>query len=253
MPSTLRCPGTSRQLDFPPSMNCQACGTALAATAKFCHKCGARVSAQMSAGHAAGWRAGLPWGVAGAALGALLTVLALRIGAASGGGMRDAGDTADDDSRSTPPDISQMSPEERATRLYNRVMSLHSQGQADSAEFFLPMALQAYAMLPALDVDARYHIGVLDLTGGNAAGALAQADTIRRATPTHLFGFMLRARALELTHDAAGALRAYRAFLQNEAAERARQRPEYGEHAQNIDAFRDQAKQVTAGKATRGS
>ena len=234
-------------------MNCQACGTALAATAKFCHKCGARVSAQMSAGHAAGWRAGLPWGVAGAALGALLTVLALRIGAASGGGMRDAGDTADDDSRSTPPDISQMSPEERATRLYNRVMSLHSQGQADSAEFFLPMALQAYAMLPALDVDARYHIGVLDLTGGNAAGALAQADTIRRAAPTHLFGFMLRARALELTHDAAGALRAYRAFLQNEAAERARQRPEYGEHAQNLDAFRDQAKQVTAGKATRGS
>ena len=234
-------------------MNCQACGTALAATAKFCHKCGARVSAPVSAAQAAGWRAGLPWGVAGAALGALLTVLALRIGAASGGGMRDAGDTADDDSRSTPPDISQMSPEERATRLYNRVMSLHSQGQADSAEFFLPMALQAYAMLPALDVDARYHIGVLDLTGGNAAGALAQADTIRRATPTHLFGFMLRARALELTHDAAGALRAYRAFLQNEAAERARQRPEYAEHAQNLDAFRDQAKQVTAGKATRGS
>ena len=242
-------------------MNCQACGTALAATAKFCHKCGARVSAQVSAGQAAGWRAGVPWGVAGAAVGALLTVLALRIGASSGGGMRDAGGAADDDasriplpaSRSTPPDISQMSPEERATRLYNRVMSLHSQGQADSAEFFLPMALQAYAMLPALDVDARYHIGVLDLTGGNAAGALAQADTIRRATPTHLFGFMLRARALELTHDAAGALRAYRAFLQNEAAERARQRPEYGEHAQNLDAFRDQAKQVTAGKATRGS
>ena len=230
-------------------MNCHACGAALAPTAKYCHKCGAQVGDVA----AAGWRAGLPWGVAGAALGALLTVLALRIGAASGGGMRDAGDTADDDSRSTPPDISQMSPEERATRLYNRVMSLHSQGQADSAEFFLPMALQAYAMLPALDVDARYHIGVLDLTGGNAAGALAQADTIRRATPTHLFGFMLRARALELTHDAAGALRAYRAFLQNEAAERARQRPEYGEHAQNLDAFRDQAKQVTAGKATRGS
>jgi len=36
-----------------------------------------------------------------------------------------------------------MSPEERATRLYNRVMLLHTQGKADSAEFFLPMALQA--------------------------------------------------------------------------------------------------------------
>ena len=64
-----------------------------------------------------------------------------------------------------------MSPEERATRLYNRVMTLHSAGKTDSAEFFLPMALQAYAMLPALDIDARYHVGVLHLAGGDAAGA----------------------------------------------------------------------------------
>ena len=142
--------------------------------------------------------------------------------------MRDAGSESGDASdasriplpasRVSPPDISQMSPEERATRLYNRVMTLHSRGQADSARFFLPMALQAYSMLPALDVDARYHIGVLALTDG----------------------------------DAAGALRAYRAFLQHEAAERARQRPEYGEHAQNLAAFHDQAKQAIAGKAPRG-
>jgi Flp pilus assembly protein TadD len=141
-----------------------------------------------------------------------------------------------------------MSPEERATRLYNRVMTLHSQGKADSAEFFLPMALQAYGMLPALDVDARYHIGVLDLTGGNAAAALAQADTIRRAIPSHLFAFMLRAHALELRGNTAGARRAYRDFLKHEAAERARKRPEYGEHAQNLDAFHEQATQVAAGK-----
>jgi hypothetical protein len=146
-----------------------------------------------------------------------------------------------------------MSPEERATRLYNRVMTLHTQGNADSAEFFLPMALQAYAMMPALDVDARYHIGVLDLTGGNAAAALAQADTIRRAVPTHLFGFMLRARALDLQHDAAGARRAYADFMKNEAAERARQRPEYGEHAQNLAAFHAQATQVINGKAKPSS
>jgi len=233
-------------------MNCHACGAALAPTAKYCHKCGAQVSGAA----AAGWRASLPWGVAGAALGALVTVLALRLGGATGRGTGDAGGVGDGplpSSPVSPPDISQMSPEERATRLYNRVMSLHSQGQADSADFFLPMALQAYAMLPALDVDARYHMGVLYLTAGNAAAALAQADTIRRVAPTHLFGFMLRARALELTHDTPGAVRAYRAFLQHEAAERARQRPEYGEHAQNLDAFRDQAKQVTAGKAPRGS
>src|SRR5207244_10964122 len=91
MAITLRCPMPSRQLDFPPSMNCQACGTALAATAKFCHKCGARVSAQVSAGQAAGWRAGLPWGVAGAAVGALVTVLALGLGGSTGRGTGGAG------------------------------------------------------------------------------------------------------------------------------------------------------------------
>jgi len=232
-------------------MNCHACGAPLAATARFCHTCGAQVAGL----HTSGWRAGLPWGVAGAALGALLTVLALRLGGSSGSGTRDAGGVENGPppaSRISPPDISQMSPEERATRLYNRVMMLHTQGKADSAEFFLPMALQAYAMLPALDVDARYHVGVLELTGGNAAAAVAQADTIRRAVPTHLFGFMLRARGLELERDTAGARRAYRDFLKHEAAERARQRPEYGEHAENLDAFHGQATAATAGKTTRG-
>ena len=145
-----------------------------------------------------------------------------------------------------------MSPEERATRLYNRVMTLHTEGKADSAEFFLPMAIQAYAMLPALDVDARYHVGVLELTTGNATAALAQADTIRRAVPTHLFGFMLRARALDLERQSVGARRAYADFLKNEAQERARQRPEYTEHAQNLDAFHEQATQVTRGAPKRG-
>ncbi len=230
-------------------MNCHACGAALTSTARFCHKCGA----QVAGGQASGWRAGLPWSVAGAALGALLTVVALRLGGSSGDGSREARDENAPASRLSPPDISQMSPEERATRLYNRVMMLHTQGKPDSAEFFLPMALQAYAMLPALDVDARYHIGVLDLTGGNPVAALAQADTIRRAVPTHLFAFMLRARALELERDSAGARRAYRDFLAHEAAERTRQRPEYSEHAENLDAFHGQATAATAGKATGGS
>jgi hypothetical protein len=229
-------------------MTCHACGAALGPTAKFCHKCGAQVGgAQVT-----GWRAGLPWAVAGAALGALLTMVALRLGAGSrelGVGVQAAGPAPS--SPLPAPDISQMSPEERATRLYNRVMTLHSQGKADSAGFFLPMAIQAYGMLPALDVDARYHVGVLDLTGGDYRGARAQADTIRSQVSTHLFSFMLRARALELLGDPQGARRAYRDFLKNEPAERARQRPEYADHKDNLDAFHEQATRVTAG-ATSG-
>src|SRR5437870_10591381 len=232
-------------------MNCHACGAQLAGTARFCHKCGAQVGGAPP--QAAGWRGGLPWGVAGIAVGALLTVLVLRLGAGSREPGAGAPASAPAPGSLLPaPDISQMSPEERATRLYNRVMSLHSQGKPDSAELFLPMALQAYAMLPALDIDGRYHIGVLDLTGGDYAGALAQADSIRRAVPTHLFAFMLRARALELERDRAGARRAYRDFLAHEAAERTRQRPEYSEHAENLDAFHGQATAATAGKVTRG-
>ncbi|HEY6210077.1 MAG TPA: hypothetical protein VIW28_13520 [Gemmatimonadales bacterium] len=201
---------------------------------------------------AAGWRAGLPWGVAGTALGALIAVVALRVSGASQGVERDESSNTPPASRISPPDISQMSPEERATRLYNRVMTLHSQGKADSAGFFLPMALQAYAMLPALDVDARYHVGVLDLTGGDETGALAQADSISRAVPNHLFSFMLRARALELRRDAAGARRAYDNFLRHETAERARKRPEYAEHETNLDTFHEQAIRATAGNPGRG-
>src|SRR5205807_8853859 len=129
-------------------------------------KGGAKCGALLGGGQAAAWRVGLRWGVVGAALGALLTVVVFRLGTSTGDGRRETGDAAAPASRLSPPDISQMSPEERATRLYNRVMILHSQGKADSAEFFLPMALQAYAMLPALAVDGRSHIGVPDLTGG---------------------------------------------------------------------------------------
>src|SRR5207244_5176624 len=105
-------------------MNCHACGAPLAATARFCHKCGAQVGGAQSSG----WRAGLPWSVAGAALGALLTVVALRLGSSSRGGLRDAGGGEDGPppaSRISPPGISLVSPGERATRLYNRVLLLH--------------------------------------------------------------------------------------------------------------------------------
>jgi len=229
-------------------MNCHSCGAQLAATARFCHKCGARVGGAQ----AAGWRAGLPWGVAGAALGALVAVVLIRV--VPGGGAAPLPEPAMGTSApfasggGTPPDISRMTPEERATRLYNRVMSLHSAGKPDSAEFFLPMALQAYAMLPNLDVDARYHVGVLELTGGDAAAALAQADSIRQVAASHLFGFMLRARALEAQKDPRGALQAYHDFLKYEAAERARRLPEYAEHAQNLDAFHRQALDATSAR-----
>jgi len=233
-------------------MLCSSCGTALAATAKFCHKCGARVDAvpppvtQPSPLPGAGWQVGLPWGVGGTGIGVLLTLLILRVGGqrvdAAGGGAAEGGGSetaqgAAPRSILPAPDISQMSPEERARRLFDRVMALAEAGKRDSVQFFFPMALGAYQQLPARDLDAHYDIGLLDLAAGEPAGALAQADTILSQVPTHLYGFVLRGQAYEQQTNRQGARRAYADFLRHETTERSRQRPEYAEHARTLDAF----------------
>lgn len=232
-------------------MHCSSCGTALQSGVRFCHRCGAAIATapkaatppappSRSGDQAADWRGGIPWALAGAAVGALITVLVMR-----GAGSREPGAGLDPATsaagRVQAPDISQMSPEEMARRLFDRVMRLAEEGKADSVTFFVPMALQVYGRLPALDNDARYDIGLLHLAAGNAAGALAQADTLIKAVPTHLYAFILRARAYELLGDARRARQAQSDFLRNEPAERQRGRPEYANHQTTIDAFHAEA------------
>ena len=139
-----------------------------------------------------------------------------------------------------------MSPQERANRLFNRVMILAEAGKEDSVRFFLPMALGAYSQLPEPDADARYHIGLLQLAGGDPAAALAQADTIQRATPTHLFIYVLRAHAYRAQGNTGQERRAYSDFLRNEPAEMARNRPEYADHGDALTSFRAEASRVTS-------
>ena len=231
-------------------MHCSSCGTALQSGVRFCHRCGAAVATapktakppappSRSGDQAAEWRGGIPWALAGAAVGALITVLVMRGAGGAGGGSEAAQPVSG--SRVQAPDISQMSPEEMARRLFDRVMRLAEEGKADSVTFFVPMALQVYGRLPALDNDARYDIGLLHLAAGNAAGALAQADTLIKAVPTHLYAFILRARAYELLGDARRARQAQSDFLRNEPAERQRGRPEYANHQTTIDAFHAEA------------
>jgi len=223
-------------------MICHACGAQLSATARFCHKCGAAVATATPSG----WRVGIPWALAGAALGALVAVVAMRssgspsrndqsppspiapFASGGGGGVR-------------PPDISQMSPEERANRLFNRVMILAEGGRQDSVQFFLPMALAAYSQLGALDPDARYHLGLLHLAGGDVAAALAQADTIQRTVPNHLFIYVLRAHAYQAQGNTAQEQRAYADFLRHEQAELALKRAEYDDHRESLTNFHTEA------------
>ena len=87
-----------------------------------------------------------------------------------------------------------MSPEEQADRLFNRVMRYSSEGKADSAAFFAPMALASIEALAPLDAHRRYDLGLVALTAGDVARAGAQGDTILAQRPTHLLGLMLAAR-----------------------------------------------------------
>lgn len=220
-------------------MNCHACGATLSSGARFCHKCGANTN---PTGASTGWKAGLPWGIAGLAVGALLVVVLMRGGGpAAATGTPPVGAAPVAGGGASALDISQMSPEERAQRLFDRVMRLQEEGKQDSVQFFLPMAIGTYQQLPAMTLDSHFDIGLLQLVGGDAAAALAEADTIRRQAPTHLFTYVLRARAAQATNDTRAVTQAYRDFLKNETAERARKRPEYDEHARILDGFHAEA------------
>jgi hypothetical protein len=233
-------------------MNCHACGAALSPGARFCHKCGANTNPSTAS---AGWRAGLPWGIAGLAAGALLAVLFMR-GAGGGGGGSNVpapggapfAGGGPSGAGTAAPDISQMSPEERAQRLFDRVMRLQEEGKQDSVRFFLPMAVGAYQQLPAMSLDSHFDVGLLQLAGGDVPGGVSEADAIRQQVPTHLFIFVLRARAAQAGNDARGLAQAYRDFLKNESAERTRRRPEYEEHARILDAFHAEATSTTGGR-----
>ena len=189
----------------------------------------------------------MPWMVGGLAFVALIVlVVAQRAGAGSGG--RDA--LASPLGAAGPmvrgPDLSTMSPRERADRLFNRVMSYHERGVTDSVQFFADMGIRAYQMLPSLDHDARYDMGRIAEVAGNAGLAKAQSDSILRDSPTHLLGLALGARAARLTKDERTAQAYDRRLLAAESAERGKDLPEYERHARDIDealrAARDQGR-----------
>lgn len=133
------------------------------------------------------------------------------------------------------PDISAMTPTQRAERLYDRVMSAAERGLADSVQFFIPMALQAYEAIGDLNADQRYDLGRLAEVAGDARIATAQADTILRAQPDHLLGLILASRAARLRNDERSAGRHLERLARVEEAERRKQLPEYLLHQNDID------------------
>lgn len=223
---------------------CAACQTALTPGAKFCHRCGTPATATAADSRLAppaerGLGSALPWAVAAIALVALIALVAAqRFGGRSAASTAIASSDAPAAVQGgpAPVDISQMSPEERAQRLYDRVMSLNQRGRADSVQFFAPMAMQAYVMLGSLSADQRYDLGRIATVSGAIEVAKAQADTILSTQPQHLLGLMLAADVAARSGDRAAETAYLRRFVAAAPSERAKQLPEYREHVAEIDA-----------------
>lgn len=145
-------------------------------------------------------------------------------------------------------DISSLSPEERADRLYNRVMLLASEGKVDSVQFFAPMALTAYQMLAPLNVRQRYDMGRIGEVAGALPLAKAQADSILRENPSHLLGLILEARMATLAGDSARLHSYERKLLAAEKTEMAKKLDEYIRHQDDITNAVERARKSVGGR-----
>ena len=135
----------------------------------------------------------------------------------------------------TAPDITSLSPRERASRLYDRIMRLNEEQKRDSVTFFAPMALASYADIPDMDADARYDMARVAILAGALPVARAQADTILRSDASHLLGLLLAADIARARHDPATAAKMEAAFVAAAPRERARKLAEYEAHGPEIE------------------
>ena len=226
---------------------CTNCGAEIRAAAKFCHRCGTPSDGSARLGsngvQTTGAQTVLPWVVTGIALLSLLAFVvgqnfrrpaSAPAGSEPAGGVSAASSVASAPGRA--PDISQMSPTERADRLFQRVMVYVADGKTDSVQFFAPMAIQSQLALTPLDAHRRYDLGLLGMVSGDALMARAQADTILAAQPDHLLGLILAMRTAGIQLDSTARSRFAARLVQVVTRERAKGLPEYTDHEPDISA-----------------
>jgi hypothetical protein len=138
--------------------------------------------------------------------------------------------------RAAAPDISNMSPRERASRLFDRIMRLATEGKQDSVDLFASMAIPAYEALDSLDADLRYDLGRIAEVSGRLEIAAAQADTILAGDAGHLLGLILALRVAEQRGNVARRDAMERRLLAAEQTELAKGLNEYTLHRGDIDA-----------------
>lgn len=234
---------------------CADCAAPLTPGARFCHRCGTPAGTSTGAARAAdrGVAGALPWAVAGIALLALIALVAAQSFSRKPSSTLDAPQNAlpqaglDDRGAQQPqadggvraPDITNLSPKERADRLFERVVRLDEQGKTDSVRFFAPMAIGAYQQLDSLGADERFHLGMIALaTKFNEVNGVAksEADTILARDRNDLLGLILAKRAAAARNDQGTASEMQRRLKSAATAELAKPRVDYQQHRVLIDA-----------------
>ena len=238
---------------------CAGCRSSLTPGARFCHRCGTPAGARPPASATTVGRDPLPWAVALIALCALIALVAgPRIGASRGStldapitaipqpGLDFPAPMAGGAGGGRAPDISSMSPEERANRLYDRIMQLDGEGKTDSVQFIaLNMFIPQLRSMEPLDLHLRYDLGRVGVAAQTADVATAQADTILRSNPNHLLGLALAIRAAQFRGDDAATRDFERRLLAAERTELAKGLPEYELHKVDIDLALSDARRRT--------
>ena len=207
----------------PESRACPRCGHDSPAGTQFCGACGTPLVG--ARGAARGINRYVPWALGGA----LVVALAVALFRSEGTAPPAAAEVAPTPA-GTPPDISNMTPRQRFDRLYTRIIEAAQKGDQASVDQFTPMALAAFGMLDKVDADARYHLAMLQLHVGDVAGAQAQADSIKKADPKHLFSYVVSSAVARWNKDEALRAKVYQGFLAHYEAEIKTSRPEYLEH-----------------------
>lgn len=242
MPVTPRKSRKSVDPGKPATRHCPSCGAAILSEARFCHGCGASLEGGPGGGKWSGR------GLAGFGVGAgLIAVAVLALVMFS---ERDAPPPSSSalpvpnfkappiSSSGEPPDLSQMTPREAADRLFNRVMMASEQGNRAEALGFVPMAVQAYGALPALDRDAHYHLGLIHAVAGDRANLDRQIAALRQGAPNHLLALVLEHDAAEKSGDQTTVSRVLAALVTAYDVEIATKRPEYDAHRNVLEGLR---------------
>lgn len=124
-----------------------------------------------------------------------------------------------------------------ADRLFNRIMAAAEQGQDAEVDQFMPMAIQAYGMVPDLDNDGLFHLAILHQTAGDHDMARQTAEQILSGSPGHILALGVAGTSAAEAGDTAEARRYFSTLVERYPAESGRMIPEYIDHAPMMDEY----------------